>query len=557
MSNDHEYVRKGLTGLFLELNFNPRIMDFQEFYRSLKDKDFFPSLSILFLKIGGPFLTFETFKAFFENLYLAGLLEFDMEEYCGIVEVRFLTMSKLNIEKLVSQIKIVSAISLIQVFSHLSGMLTGGPITWLDLYNRNPSFKSFFEGNGKDKMELRNIVENTFREYGVAVENNPHLSFTFPPNWGNTKTFLSFVSKLVSTIGFEMIRYVSDTSEEEGPVKPVELFKRLTRLFSGLKCFQIELITDLNFLRPLYDVSQTSPGQKKQIFALLVRFCFIIDNGIATPHPYFHVHVEHFVVAFMKIIGSSLEGVRVEGTIKSGPKWVHEDGKKRIVCSSVATGKDCRKRETCRFLHSDMEYGIMTTHCGKVFIVCRENAKFDRTPPTNSILCYKFDDGMVSFNSTDHDTRGCSAKSETRAVAGGFSAKPEPHAVARGGSAKSETRAVAGGCSANPELCTVARGGSANPELCAIAREGSAKPEPHAVARGGSANPELCAVARGGDEDYDPNDPRLKKRFSLYPLDNSVHGSMSDRVMQRFSTLSSPDDMALLAAFVVHNMVRK
>jgi hypothetical protein len=49
----------------------------------------------------------------------------------------------------------------------------------------------------------------------------------------------------------------------------------------------------------------------------------------------------------------------------------------------------------------------------------------------------------------------------------------------------------------------------------------------------------------------------LKKRFSLYPLDNSVHGSMSDRVMQRFSTLSSPDDMALLAAFVVHNMVRK
>ncbi len=413
-------------------------MDFRKFYDSLKDNEIFPSLSILFLKIGGPFLTFETFKAFFENLYLAGLHEFDMEEYCGIVEVSFNILSNSQIEELVSQIKIVSSISLIQVFSHLSGMLTGGPITWLDLYNRDPSFMYFFAGNGKDKRELRNIVERAFEEHGVVVEKEPDLSFTFPPNWGNNKSFLSFVPKLVSTIGFDMIRYVSDTLEEESPVEPVELFERLTRLFSRLKVLHIHQIVDLNFLRPLYDVSQTSPEQKKQVFALLVGFCFIIDNGIATPHPYFHVHVEHFVVAFMKIIGSSLEGVHVQGTIKSGPKWVHEDGKKRIVCSSVATGKDCRKRETCRFLHSDMEYGIMTTHCGKVFTVCRENAKFDKTPPKSSLLGYNFKSGMVSIDSTHHDTRRDSAYPRAHAVAGGGFVEPRALPVAGGGSDEKE-----------------------------------------------------------------------------------------------------------------------
>ena len=284
-------MREGLLHLFLELNFNPRIMDFQKFYDSLKNNDFFPSLSILFLKIGGPFLTFEKFKAFFENLYLQGFLNFDMEEYDGKVEVRFLTLSKLTIGELVSQIKIVSSISLIQVFSQ--------------------------------------NVSDTLEEEGP------------------------------------------DTLEEEGPVQPVELFERLKRLFSELKCFPIELITDLKFLMPLYDVSQTSPEQKKQVFALLVRFCFIINNGIATPHPYFRVHVEHFVVAFMKIIGSSLEGVHVQGTIKSGPTWVHKDGKKRIVCSSFATKKNCCKK-TCKFLHPTnlAEYGIITFADGDLMVVC-------------------------------------------------------------------------------------------------------------------------------------------------------------------------------------------
>jgi hypothetical protein len=445
LSDDYDLVRKGLFHLFLQLNFNPKIMDFRKFYDSLKDKDFFPSLSILFLKIGGPFLTFETFKAFFENLYLVGLLEFDMEEYCGIVEVSFTILSNSQIEELVSKIKIVSAISLIQVFSQLSDMLTGGPITWLDLYNRDRNLKFFFEGNGKDKRELRNIVEQIFQQYDVVVEKDPDLSFTFPRNWGNTEKLLSFVLKLVSTIGFEMIRYVSDTLEEESPVQPVELFKRLTRLFSRLRVLHINQIADLNFLRPLYNVSQTSPKQKKQVFELLVRFCFIIDNGIAKPHSYFPVHVEHFVVAFMKIIGSSLEGVHVQGTIKSGPKWVHEDGKKRIVCSSVATGKDCMKRETCRFLHSDMEYGIMTTHCGKVFIVCPENAKFDKTPPKSSVLGYNFKDGMVSIDSTYPVAHGGSAYPRALAVAGGGFVEPRAHAVAGGGFVEPRALAVPDG----------------------------------------------------------------------------------------------------------------
>lgn len=259
----------------------------------------------------------------------------------------------------------MSSISLIQVFSHLSGMLTGGPITWPDLYNRDPSLKSFLDGKGKDKLLFQNEVEKTFQAYGVAVEKHPHLSFTFPPNWGYTKSLLSFVLKLVSTIGFSEIPYISDTLEEESLVQPVELFEMLRRLFSKLKSIHINMITDLEFLKPLCEISQTSREQKKQIFTLLLRFCFVIDNGIATPHPSFHKHVDHFVVAFMRISGVSLEGIQVQGTIKSGPTWVHKDGKKRIVCSSVATGKTCLNEKTCKFLHSKTDYGIMTTYCGK------------------------------------------------------------------------------------------------------------------------------------------------------------------------------------------------
>lgn len=48
-----------------------------------------------------------------------------------------------------------------------------------------------------------------------------------------------------------MSKHVSDTLEEDSPVQPDELFKRLTRLFSKLKTFHINLITDLKFLMPL------------------------------------------------------------------------------------------------------------------------------------------------------------------------------------------------------------------------------------------------------------------------------------------------------------------
>ena len=552
LSTDWENVIKGLLHLFLELNSNLRIMDFRKFYDSLKDNENFPSLSVLFLKIGGPFLTFEKFKAFFENLYLQGFLNFDMEEYDGKVEVCFLTLSKLKIEELVSQIKIVSSISLIQVFSHLSGMLTGGPITWLDLYNRDPSLKSFLDRNGKDKTVFKNAVEKIFQEYGVAVENHPHLSFTFPPNWGNTRSLLSFVLKLVSTIGFSEIPYSSDTLEEESPVKPVELFNRLTKLFGKLKKIHITLITDMNFLKPLCEISQTSQEQKKQIFALLVQFCFVIDNGIATPHPSFHIHVEHFVVAFMRISGASLEGVRVQGTIRTGPTWVHNDSKKRIVCSSVATGKCCRNYEKCKFLHPiTKEHWIITTHCGKVFVVvCDENAMYDRTPQSKSILCCKFKNGVVSIDSTHPVACGDSAKPETLAVARGGSADPETHPVARGCSAKPEILAVARGCSAKPRAHAVACGDSAKPEQSALdgwlmRKISEHKKNPH------SLNPPQLPHESDDDEEYDPNDPLIRHLFSRPPPDDGKHGSETDRIMRQFRTLSDPTDMAQLTALVV------
>ena len=449
LDKDWGKVREGLNSLFQELKFNSRIMDFLKFYDSLKDNDFFPTLSILFLKIGGPFLSFEKFKAFFENLCLRGLLDVDIEEYNGNVEVRVQTLSNIQIEELISQIIIVSSISLYQVFVHLSGMLTGGPITWDDLYKRDPSFKSFFEG--KDKKDLRSLMEKTFQKNGVTVSKLPHLSFTFPPNFGNQTSYISFVKHIVSTIGFEDITYISDTLEEESPVQPVELFKKLTKLFSQLKRIHIRLITDPNFLRPLCEISQTSPEQKKLIFALLLRFCFVIENDIATPHQSFHKHIDHFLVAFMRIIGASLEGVRVQGTIRSGPNWVKDD-KMYIMCSSVATRKDCRNPKTCTFLHSETEYGIITTHCGKVFVVCRVNSKFDKTPPKSSMLGYNFKSGMVSIDSTHPVARGDSTYPRAHPVAGGGFPNPETLAVAGGGSAYQETLAVAGGGSDEKEI---------------------------------------------------------------------------------------------------------
>jgi hypothetical protein len=455
LHEDWGNVRRGLFHLFLELNSNPRIMDFRKFYESLEDNDIFPSLSILFLKIGGPFLSFEKFKAFFENLCLRGLLDFDIEEYNGKVDVRFLTLSNTEIEELVSQIKIVSYIDLIQVLGNLSWMFTGGPITWLDLYKQDPSLKSFFEG--KDKKALRSLVEKAFENNGVTVTKLPQLSFTFPLDRNSVpKTLLSFVSNLVSSMGFSEIPYISGSSEEESVPDSTDenVFETLKRFFSSASSFRVPEISSLKFL------SQTSPEQNKRIFALLLQFCFVINHDIATPHPSFHKHVDHFVVAFMRIIGASLEGVSVQGTIKSGPSWVHKSGKKHIVCSSVATGKNCRNAKTCTFLHSETEYGIITTHCGKVFVVCREKAKFDKTPPKSSVLGYNFKDGMVSIDSTHPVAHGGSAYPRALAVAGGGFVEPRALAVAGRGFVEPRALAVAGGGSADQETRVVACGDS-------------------------------------------------------------------------------------------------
>jgi hypothetical protein len=539
LAEDWGKVRGGLSLLFMQLNFNPRIMDFRKFYDSLKDDEFFPSLSILFLKIGGPFLSFEKFKAFFENLCLRGLLDFDIEEHAGQVEVRFPTLSKTQIEELVSRIKIVSSISLIQVFCHLSGILTGGPITWLDLYEWNQSFKSFFQGQEKDKKALRNLVEKAFENNGVTVTKLPQLSFTFPPNWGNDRKYVQFVLKLVSTIGFEEIPYISGSSEEESvPDSTVlNVFEKLKRFFSSASSFRVPEISNLKFL------SQTSQEQKKRIFALLLQFCFAIKDDIATPHPNFHEHIDHFVVAFMRIIGASLEGVSVQGTIKSGPTWVHENGKKRIVCSSVATGKDCRNAKTCTFLHSETEYGIITTHCGKVFIVCRINSKFDKTAPKSSVLGYNFKSGMVSIEST--------------------------HPVAHGGSAYPRAHAVAGGGFVEPRALAVAGGGFVEPRALAVAGRGFVEPIALAVAGGGSADQETRVVACGDSDEKNRYrdqmlslmrkelmafdnpplvDPLAVVRFSLGIPPPPESGSHSDNIARLIKSQTGDPDALLRTA---------
>lgn len=519
---DKEKIKEGLLFLFLEINFHLRIMDFQKFYNSLKENDFFPSLSILFLNIGGPFLTFQKFKAFFENLCLQGLLDFDVEEYNGMVEVRFPILSNTQIEELVSQIKIVSSISLNQVFVLLSGTLIGGPKTWIDLYNGDRSFQCFFKG--KDKKELRSLMEKVFKNHGVTVSKLPHLSFLFPSNFSSVKSHVTFMLELVSEIGVDEIPYISGSFKEESDLASTDetVFYSLIKFFSSASSFKI---SEINL-----QVSEISPEQRKQIFALLVRFCFVIQNDIATPHSNFSVHVDHFVVAFMRITGVSLEEVRVQGTIRSGPTWVHKGGKKHVVCSSVATLRDCRKAKTCRFLHSKTEHGIITTHCGKVFVVCRDNAMFDKTPHESSILDYNFKSGMVSIKSTHPVACEGFADPETHVVAGGGSAYQETQIFTRGGSAYQETHPVACGGSAEPETRVVAFGGSNETKIYQ-----------HQMLR--LMNDELKAF-----DNPPPVDQHAVERFSFAIPPPPESGSHSDNIVRLIGSQTGDQDALLRTA---------
>lgn len=409
-SLDIDCVIEGLKSLLHVMNFYTA-GDLHKLYNTMKDRMFYGMFSILFGNLG-PFETFEKFRAFFENASINGLLEFDVEEFRdGIVEFLYgRILSNAQIEELISKIKITKCITFCEVFFQIlpreSGSIDGASLYKIPILKR-------FAGGHRNKT-LRSDIESVFTKFGVVIQKTPQMILIFPENWMKN-SFHAFINELVENLGFSEIEYVSDSSEDESlPISQPHLFESIKKVFSSAHSFQISKLHN-------FKTSAMSPEQKKLFFELLVRFCFIINNDIAIPHQNFRVHVEHFVVAFMKIIGASLEGVRVQGTIRSGPTWVHNDSKKRMVCSSVATGRNCRNHQKCDFLHSNTEHGIITTYCGKFFVVCRENANYDRTPPQKSVLSCKLKNGVVSIDSTHSVARGCSADQETHSVARGCS----------------------------------------------------------------------------------------------------------------------------------------
>ena len=585
-SLNEDDVIQALTYLLYVMNFYKG--DLSKIYNTVKDKMFYGIFSILFGDIG-PFGTFQKFNEFFENASMHGLLRCDVEVFHdGIFEFSCGTLSNAQIEELISKIKITGCISLHEVFYGIIPTV-GGSIDGASLY-KNPSLKRF--AGGHCNKILRTTIEGVLSEFGVEIQKTPHMIIVFPENWMK-EHFSHFIKRLVENLGFSEIEYVAESSSSivESFLPMIQLknivFNTLVNFFKSHANFKLILFNTDPFAK-LCGVEKISIMNKKKIsFFLFMKFFFTIEKDVATPHQRFHEHIDHFVVAFMKLIGACVNGIDIQAVIKSGHNYVKDKTKKMIVCSSVATGQTCRSIQRCSFLHSKTtDYGLITSHTGNVMVVCRETQTFDKTPSQKNIFKSKFfKEGIVSLESSDavscNDMSsssntcavarggGCSAKPETRAVArgGGCSAKPETRAVAHGGgcSAKPETLAVArgGGCSAKPETRAVAGGGecSAKPETLAVAGGGecSAKPETLAVAGGCSAKPETLAVAGGCSAI-----PKHKAEASLKPPqppheseDDGKHGSETDRIMRQFRTLTDPTDMAQLTAFVVRNRQNK
>jgi len=365
------------------------------------------------------------------------------------------------------------------------------------------------------------------------------MSLHFPETWMND-SFTQFITQLTEKLGFSEIEYVPESSslKEDIPDSTNPVFNKLKKFFLEHTSIRLVMMNSNNFYGDICNVSRKKFIESTNpLFNLFVQFLFTIQNGVATPHHQFNLHVGHFVLAFMKVIGASLEGIHVQTVIKSGPDWISGKNKQNIVCSSVATGRKCRNGK-CMFLHvANGDYGIISLHTGIVMVICQGCSRFDKVPNAKSVLKPLLD-SFVSFGVAG----GCSAESETRAVAGGgsfraetcavadgCSVESEPHAVAGGCSFRAETRAVADGCSAKPEPHVVAHGGSFRAETravagggsfraetCAVAGGGSFRAETRAVAGGCSAKSEPLAVAGGGDEDdedYDPNDPLIQLLF--------------------------------------------
>ena len=494
-SCDKKCVCEGLVELLSFMS--SKSGSIKDIYSMLRDTEFFQKYRILFSDIG-PFGTFEKFKCFFTNLALQGLLDYDVESHDGWIEICFPTLSNDQITELVSKIGITPSIRLEELFFELLPT-EGGNIEGATLY-QSKTLAAF--AGGKNNKWIRTLIENALRASGVEIRKTPQAIFVFPKNWGND-SFSLFVSQLCLTLGVSEIPYVESSSfKEEDVSTPMnKVFLRLTDFFNRNTSFVIQSLNQASFYRDICGLSREAiVNSTKEIFNLLLQFLFTIDKTVATAHPSFNQHVEHFVFAFMKIIGASLEGIQIRAVIKSGPDWIYSRQTMYMVCSSVATCHDCFKKN-CDFYHvKTSDYGIVSSHTGLVMIVCLEK-EFDKKPTKKFVFNDKLlKSGVITVESSHAVACGGSADPRAHAVASGGSAKPETLAVACGGSAKPRERTVAGGGSAKPETLAVAGGGSADPRALAVAGGGSAEPETHAVACGGSADPRALAVA-GGDSD--------------------------------------------------------
>ena len=547
-------VSRAFTRFLRVMNFYTG--DLLKIYDTVKDPMFYESFSILFGNFG-PFGTFQKFRAFFENASMNGLLNCDVEEFPDrIVNLSSETLSSERIVNIISEIKFTRCITLHEVFFNLLP-IEGGPVDGAFLY-QSPSLKLF--AGGPHNKGLRIIIEDEFKTSGVEIQKTPQMTLVFPKDWMKD-SFSQFIARLVEKLGFSEIECVAESSKEDIPTLQNQSFLRLTNFFTRNAEISLNSLNSRKFYENVCGVSEDAfMGSIKDQFNLFLRYLFTINKGVATPHRYFNAHVEHFVIAFMNVIGASLEGIQVQAVMKSGPEWIHGDQRKHMVCSSVATGKDCVKKN-CKFLHAKTSnYGIMSNSEGNFVIICLEQ-EFEKKPTKQSVFNENLLKSGRGYAKPEPHAVACggSFKSEPHAVAGEGSAKPEPRAVAGGGSFKSESHAVAGGGSFKPEPRAVACGGSAKPEPRAVACGSFSKPEPRTFAGGGSAKPEPRAVAGGGSAEKIRYEQAMLDLMmeELDEFDNQPqsladeNGSETDRIMRQFRTLTDPTDMAQLTALVV------
>ena len=537
-SLDGDMVIDALSKLLCVMSFYNET-DLRILYNIMKDCKFYEEFSILFENIG-PFGTFQKFKVFFQNALRSGLLEFDLEEFSnGIVEFSWKILSNAQIKELISKIEITKCISLHEVF-FLRFPTSGGSIDGASLY-QCPRLKLF--AGGHQKKDLRHMIEGELINCGVEIQKTPQMTLVFPEHWMK-EHFSKFITQLVENIGFSEIEYVAESSSidsfrkeiAQSDVQHSNVFNHLSVLFMSNNTIDLSFLNTAKFATVCGVPTENICAVKKEIFGLFVKFLFEIENGVAHPHPSFYEHVDHFVVAFMKLIGACLNGIVIQAVIKSGPKWVFSDKTPKVkVCASVAMmGQRCRKIEKCSFLHTETtDYGIITSHTGNLMVVCKKTQPFDKTPSKSEIFYPNFlKDGIISFESSDTVSHG-----------GEFSAESETCAVAHGGSADPETRVVAGGGSAEPRARVVAGGGSADPETRVVARGGSDEKRRHQEQMFNLMMEELNAF------DNPPSvDPHAVERFSLGIAPRPESESHTDNIVRLVESQTGDPDALLRTA---------